>query len=297
MDMSKFTGFISITSLVLIIAVLLSVPFVSPVSAEVPYFPISIYPSNPVDGDVVEVSVSNYNDLAAGAVFEWYHNGTKVREIEKTFTDTLLSDSYVVQSGEWVVTVYLYDRTEPKQLINSSTISFTVQPSPSPTPTPFPTPTSTLTPTVTPTPTPESTVSPTTSGGTTGAGGAGGGGFGGFGGGGGAPVAPQPTSTATPTPTPTPAITPAITPAPSVTQEKHEKTGVQEQKPSTPVPSVKETEEERPLEKPPVNATEKSINETGETQESTPEQTFKIPLGAEVGILGLIVALVLRKRT
>ncbi len=286
MDVSKLVKFIGTISLTSIIAFLLSTPFISLVSAQTPYFPIYMYPSDPVDGDLVEVSVSNYNDLAAGAVFEWYHNGTKVREIEKTFTDTLLSDSYAVQPGEWTVTVHVYDRTELKQEINSSTISFTVRPSlpPAPEPTPTPSPTPIPTPTATPAPTPEPTVAPRTSGG--GGGGAAGGG------GGGAPAtsqpAPQPTTTPTatptpePTPTPAPTIPPATAPSPPVTQ-----------KPGTPAPSADEAEKERPS----VDTTERIINETGEVQESTPEQAFKTPLGVEVGIFGLIVALILRKRT
>lgn len=202
-----------------ILPFLTATPFVS--AQKTPYFPISVYPSNPLDGDLVEVSISNVNDLAASARFFWYHDGSAVREVEKTFTDTLLSDSNVVQSGEWTVAVYLYDRTESKQLINSSTISFTVQPAP--------------------------TSSPTT-------------------------VSPAPT--------------PAI-PAPTPAIQKEGKTEERKSDTEPTAPTVEGTKIAIPA-----NATEESVNRT----ESPPQQPFRFPLGAETGILGLVIALDLRRR-
>jgi len=274
---------IAVISLVGVLAVFLCFTIIPLVSAQkTPYFPISAFPSNPLDGDMVEVSISNVNDLAASARFVWYRDGIMVREVEKAFTDTLLSDSYQVQSGEWTVTVYLYDRTESKQLINSSTISFTVQPAlATPTQSPTPTPTPTTSPTPTPTPTGTS-------------GGGGGGGFGG----GGIPAPPQSTQptpepgineTPTPEPSPTPTASPTpLSTTPSLTQKEgqaeEQKSGTE----STPVPTIEETEE------PSVNATEERVNLT--EQKSPPEQPLRIPLGIEAGILSLAVALALRRR-
>lgn len=274
---------IAVISFVGVLAVFLCFTIIPLVSAQkTPYFPISAFPSNPLDGDMVEVSISNVNDLAASARFVWYRDGIMVREVEKAFTDTLLSDSYQVQSGEWTVTVYLYDRTESKQLINSSTISFTVQPAlATPTQSPTPTPTPTTSPTPTPTPTGTS-------------GGGGGGGFGG----GGIPAPPQSTQptpepgineTPTPEPSPTPTASPTpLSTTPSLTQKEgqaeEQKSGTE----STPVPTIEETEE------PSVNATEERVNLT--EQKSPPEQPLRIPLGIEAGILSLAVALALRRR-
>lgn len=169
----------------------------------VPYFPLTYYPSEPQNGDVVEVYVSNYNDLAKFAKFQWVNDGEVYRETEKIFTSTSISDSFEVFPGNWVVYVYVYDKTNPPKLINSSSIQFEV---PGLVTTHTPTPVQTQTPT--PTPTSSS------------------GGFSGGGGGGSVKEttpAPEPSTTATPTPVPTPDLetTPVatpITPAPTPTK-------------------------------------------------------------------------------
>lgn len=289
MVVSRFVEFMGFTALALMF---LLPPFVS---AQTPYFPLSIYPENPLNGDLVEVSISNVNDLAAGARFVWYYNGTEVRNVSKAFTDTLLSDSYIVQSGEWTVIVYVYDRTEARQLINTSTISFTVQMSltPGSTATPTATPSPTPTPTPQPTPSPTPTATPTAGG--AGGGGGGGSGFGGGGGagGGGGVAAPQSTPESTPSPTPTPIpslTTPEPTPTAPVTATSP---NVTEKKPENKVaPNVKGAEKGAPTKKPAVS--EESANETG-IQNTTSEKPFKTPLGVEAAILGLVIAFILRR--
>lgn len=123
------------------------------VSAQlVPYFPVSMFPENPKDGDVVEVYVSNYDDLAGSARFVWMKDGVVYRNVTEPFTATSISDSFTVFPGSWNVTVYVYDRSDPPKLINLSSISFEVSGT-----TTTPTPAPELTPTPTPTVQPETT--------------------------------------------------------------------------------------------------------------------------------------------
>ncbi|AIY90867.1 hypothetical protein [Geoglobus acetivorans] len=170
------------TFLILVAGILV---FVAVVSAQnVPYFPVTVFPENPRDGDTVEAYVSNYEDLAGSARFQWIHNGTVYREVTKDFTSTSISDSFVVFPGSWEVVVYVYDRSDPPKLINYSSVSFdVVNTSPLQTPTPTPEPTATLELTPTPKPTPQPAQTPeleesltpapvsTLSGGSTGGGG------------------------------------------------------------------------------------------------------------------------------
>lgn len=152
----------------------------------VPYFPVTMFPENPKDGDVVEVYVSNYDDLAGSARFVWIKDGVIYRNVTKPFTVTSISDSLTVFPGSWNVTVYVYDRSDPPNLINFSSIGFEVSGTAltrTPTPTPEPTPTSTAQPT---TPAGSQTLTPTS-----GDGGAGGG----TGGGSSLPVTPEFTAT------------------------------------------------------------------------------------------------------
>ena len=170
----------------------------------VPYFPISYYPLTPSEGDVVEVWVYNYNNLAGSVEFQWIKDGTVIRSVTKSFsTSTSVMDSYTVSAGNWKVLALVYDKASPPQLINTSSVEFTVSGTTSVTPTPEPTlsPTPTQTPEPTPAPTPTPTHIPTPTA---------------------TPVptlTPTPTSaqTLTPESTPTPEPTPSPTPTPTLT--------------------------------------------------------------------------------
>ena len=197
------------------------------VSAQsVPYFEIIYYPSNPADGQFVEVTVYNNNNLAGSVKFVWTKDGASVREATKSFSSSnAVTDSNPVSAGYWKVTAYVYDRLSPPQLINTSSVSFEVSSS-----------TGTPTPTLTPTPTPASTATPVggASGGSGGA--SGGGSAGGYGGGGGSGGSAGESVTSQ-TPTPTPTAKPTETPSPTPAKTEKPAFTPQHQPASTPIPA------------------------------------------------------------
>ncbi len=208
----------------------------------VPYFPISYYPLTPSEGDVVEVWVYNYNNLAGSVEFQWIKDGTVVRSVTKSFsTSTSVMDSYTVSAGNWKVLALVYDKASPPQLINTSSVEFTVSGTTSVTPTPTPTPSPTSTPTQAP-----SSVRGASGGYSGGGSGSSSGGFSG----GVSPVEKEetPTPTLTPTPELTPTPTPTRTPIP-MQPPKPELTPTPAKTPtlapaSTPIPTP---EKETPL--------------------------------------------------
>lgn len=231
----------------------------TPAGAYVPYFPLEIYPENPSNGTDLAVFVHNPEGFGNWCSINWFHDGQLVRNVNKSFVNNLADDSFTVEYGSWEIRVEVFDYYN--QLINISTVSFTIAPEATPTLTPEPTPT----PSPTPTPAPSS--------GSTGS----------AGGGGGALPAPTPSPTPTPTPTPTHTPEPVSTATPGVTPSTPEHI-------STPVtmPTFVPTTPPAPS---PTSQPSGEINESVNATPTVTPENKKIPFEIYLTLIAAIFAL------